>query len=54
MNYEAISVKYYEFVYLRSGARMGKRRGAYMVSEGKPEGSNHLKDPSVDGRTIIK
>jgi hypothetical protein len=31
-------------------ARMGKRRGAYRILMGKPEGKNHLKNLSVDGR----
>jgi hypothetical protein len=35
-------------------ARMGKRRGAYKVLVGKPEERNHLEDPGVDGRTILK
>jgi hypothetical protein len=35
-------------------ARMGERRGAYRVLLGKPEGRNHLKDPGVDGRIILK
>jgi hypothetical protein len=33
---------------------MGERRGAYRASVGKPEGRNHLKDPGVDGRIILK
>jgi hypothetical protein len=33
---------------------MGERRGAYRVLVVKPEGSNHLKDPGVDGRIILK
>jgi hypothetical protein len=35
-------------------ARMGERRGAYRALVGKPEGSNHLEDPGVDGRIILK
>jgi hypothetical protein len=35
-------------------ARMGERRGAYRASVGKPEGRNHLEDPGVDGRIILK
>jgi hypothetical protein len=35
-------------------ARMGERRGAYRVLVGKPEGRNHLKDPGVDGKIILK
>jgi hypothetical protein len=33
---------------------MGERRGAYRALVGKPEGRNHLKDPGVDGRIILK
>jgi hypothetical protein len=33
---------------------MGERRGAYMALVGKPEGRNHLEDPGVDGRIILK
>jgi hypothetical protein len=33
---------------------MGNRRGAYRVLVGKPEGKNHLEDPDVDGRIILK
>jgi hypothetical protein len=33
---------------------MGERRGAYRVLVGKPEGRNHLEDPGVDGRIILK
>jgi hypothetical protein len=35
-------------------ARMGKRKDAYRVLMGKPKGRNHLKDPGVDGRIILK
>jgi hypothetical protein len=35
-------------------ARMGKRRSAYRVLVGKPQGRNHLEDPGVDGRIILK
>jgi len=35
-------------------ARMGERRGVYRVSVGKPEGKNHLRDPGVDGRIILR
>jgi hypothetical protein len=31
-----------------------KKRGAYRVWDGKPEGKAHLKDPDVDGRIILK
>jgi hypothetical protein len=33
---------------------MGERRGACRALVGKPEGSNHLTDPGVDGRIILK
>jgi hypothetical protein len=33
-------------------ARVKKRRGAYRISAGKPEGKAHLKDPDVDGRIL--
>ena len=33
---------------------MGERRCAYRVLVGKPEGKNHLEDPGVDGRIILK
>jgi hypothetical protein len=33
---------------------MGERRGAYRTLVGKPEGRNHLEDPGVDGRIILK
>jgi hypothetical protein len=35
-------------------ARMAERRGAYRALVGKPEGKNHLKDPGVDGKIILK
>ena len=33
---------------------MGERRGAYRVLVGKPEGKNHLEDPGLDGRIILR
>jgi hypothetical protein len=33
---------------------MGERRGAYRALVGKPEGRNHLEDPGIDGRIILK
>jgi len=33
---------------------MGGRRGAYRVLVGKPEGKDHLGDPGVDGRMILR
>ena len=35
-------------------AFMGERRGAYRVLVGKPKGRDHLEDPGVDGRTILR
>jgi len=33
---------------------MGGRRGEYRVFVGKPQGKNHLGDPGVDGKIILK
>jgi hypothetical protein len=33
---------------------MGERRGAYRVLVGRSGGRNHLEDPGVDGRIILK
>jgi hypothetical protein len=33
---------------------MGNSRGVYRVLVVKPEGKNHLKDPRVDGRIILR
>ena len=35
-------------------SRYGARRGAYRILVGKPEGRNHLEDPGVDGRIILR
>jgi len=35
-------------------ARMGQRIGLERVLVGKPEGKNHLGDPGVDGRKILR
>jgi hypothetical protein len=35
-------------------ALVGERRDAYRALAGKPEGRNHLEDPGVDGRIILK
>ena len=35
-------------------APMGERRGVYRVLVGKPEGKNHLGDPGVDGKIILR
>jgi len=32
----------------------GRRKGLYRVLMGKPEVRNHLGDPSVDGRKILR
>jgi len=33
---------------------MGERRGVYRVLVRRPEGRNHLGDPDVDGRIILR
>jgi hypothetical protein len=33
---------------------VGERRCAYRTLVKKPEGRNHLEDPGVDGRIILK
>ena len=33
---------------------MGDRRGLNRVVVGKPEGRDHLEDPGVDGRIILR
>jgi len=33
---------------------MGERRGVYRVLVGKPEGTNRLEDPRVDGRITLR
>jgi hypothetical protein len=35
-------------------ARMGEKRGACRILVGRPAGRNHLEDPGVDGRIILK
>jgi len=35
-------------------ARVGERRGEYMILVGKPEGKRQLGDPGVDGRMILR
>jgi len=35
-------------------ACIGQRRGTYRVLVRKPEGKDHLEDPGVDGRIILK
>jgi hypothetical protein len=35
-------------------ARIGERRGVYRVWVGKLEGKEHLQDPGVDGRIILR
>jgi hypothetical protein len=38
----------------KTGSTYGERRGAYRVLVGKPEGRNHLEEPDVDGKIILK
>jgi hypothetical protein len=38
----------------RACSTYGKRKGAYRVWQERPEGKNHLQDPDVDGRIILK
>jgi len=33
---------------------MGKTEGVYRDLVGKPEGKNHLEDPGVDGKIILR
>jgi len=35
-------------------AHMGEKRGIHRVLVGKPEGKNHLGDPGIDGRIILR
>jgi hypothetical protein len=35
-------------------AGMGERRGVYRILLGKPEGKNHLGDPGVDWRILLR
>ena len=35
-------------------ARMGDRRGVYRDLVEKPKGKNHLGDPGVDGRIVLR
>jgi hypothetical protein len=35
-------------------AGMGMRTGVYSILVGKPEGNNHLGNPCVDGRIILR
>jgi hypothetical protein len=32
----------------------GERRGVYTDLAGKPEGKDHLEDPGVDGKIILR
>jgi hypothetical protein len=34
--------------------RKAERRGVYRVLVGRPEGTNHLEDPDLDGRIILR
>ena len=38
----------------RACSSYGERRGVYKVLVGKPERKNHLEDPGVDGRIILR
>jgi hypothetical protein len=38
----------------RVSSTYGERRGVDRVLMGKPEGRNHLENPCVDGRIILK
>jgi len=33
---------------------MGEKRGVYRILVGKREGKNHLGDPGLDGRVILR
>jgi len=33
---------------------MGQKRGVYRFLVGKSEGKNHLEDPGIDGRIILR
>jgi hypothetical protein len=35
-------------------ARIGDKRNAYKILEGKPEGKNHWEDQDVGGKTVLK
>jgi len=35
-------------------AQMGERRGVYRVLAGNPRERDHLEDPGVDGRIILR
>jgi hypothetical protein len=35
-------------------ARIGERRGVYRVLMGKPERRDHLEEPGIDGRIILR
>jgi hypothetical protein len=47
-------IKSRRLIWVGHVARIGENRGAYRVLVGKPEGWNHLEDPGVDGRIILK
>ena len=32
----------------------GERKGVYRILVGKPEGKNHMGDPGLDGRLILR
>jgi hypothetical protein len=33
---------------------MGQRRGSYSVLLGKPEGKDHLEDPGINGKMMLR
>ena len=33
---------------------MGEKRGVYRVLRVKPEGKNHLEEPGIDGRIVLR
>jgi len=47
-------IKWRRMRWARHVAHMGDRRGVFRVVVGKPKGKNHLGDPGVDGRIILR
>jgi hypothetical protein len=55
LSYVENFLRYFKIItYLFQYSRMGERRGAYMALVGKPEERNHLEEPGVDRRIILK